>query len=130
MRKLSNTQIKTRDQIAASLDTVGEEIRHIIAKVNEVMEEAQEQIELKTGRYNELIQDANAFIQSVHEEQEAFFEGKSDTWRDGDAGQGYEYWKDQWACEVDEIDEVELPEDIEEPDLDAAEVLRELAEQP
>ena len=130
MKKLSSAQMKTRDHLAESLESAAEEIRQFISKTNELLEEAQGQVEALTARYDQLVQEANTFVAGVHDDQENFFNDRSDSWQVGDAGQAYQYWADQWSNDLEEMDEVEFPEPIEEPEFEAIAALRDLPDCP
>ncbi|MDR3572299.1 MAG: hypothetical protein P4L50_00420 [Anaerolineaceae bacterium] len=130
MKKLTAAQIKTKEALAASLEAVGEEITQAIQLFNKQLVEAQDYLEARVGRYNELVQDANAFMAGVHDEQESFYADRSEAWQEGDAGQNYQCWADEWSNEMDEVEDLELPDPIEEPEFIAADALRDLAEQP
>jgi hypothetical protein len=81
------------------------------------------------GRYNEIRDEAQDFINTIKDEQEAYSNDRSDQWHEGDAGQAYEEWKDAWGIDLDELD-ITLPDEIDEVTLDAVEVLRVLPDHP
>ena len=82
------------------------------------------------GRYNELIQEANDLMSTVHDEQESFFDARSTAYQDGNAGQNYQIWTDEWSEGLDELDELDFPDPMEEPELDAAHMLMDLPDMP
>lgn len=130
MRKLSREQLATRNQIAQSLDNTAGEIRSIIAKTNAALEAAREQIDALTNRFNELVQEANDFIEGVHDAQQSYANDRSEAWKESDAGQNYDSWMDEWSAHFDELEEMDFPDEIEEPDFIHPDDLRDLPEAP
>jgi chromosome segregation ATPase len=129
MRKLTKEHITRKQELAKQLEEVGADLIKEIRSFNALLEERSESIDSLTQRYNEVIGGANALIEEIHEEQESYADERSDTWRDGDAGQAHGDWAGEWSISLDEID-VELPDVVDEPELSAAETLRDLPEQP
>jgi hypothetical protein len=129
MKNLTKEQSKRKAQIAQALTEVGNELQNAINQFNEQMTAAFAPIEELQGRYNELITEANGYIGTVHEQQEAYEGERSDAWHNGDSGQAYRDWMGEWSLDIGEI-EVCAPNSIEEPAIDAADLLRELPDQP
>lgn len=129
MNKLTRDQIQTKLKFAYQLSDVGEDIQDSIKRYNQLIEAARTEIEGLVGRYNELVQDAQGMMEGIHDEQEAYKGDRSDRWQDSDAGQAYTEWMDAWAVDLEEMDIV-LPDEIEEPSLDALDVLRDLPDKP
>jgi hypothetical protein len=96
------------------------------------LEAARARIEEKVEHYNGLVGEANVFIQSVHEGQEAYYESRSENWQDGDKGGMYQDWMGAWEEELETIS-AEVPEPMEpmdEPDLTASETFQDLPPNP
>jgi uncharacterized protein YukE len=129
MKNLTREQIQTKLNLAQRLSEVGEELQDAITRHNLLLDAAHTEIEALAGRYNEVRQEAQDFIEGIHEEQEAYSSDRSDQWREGDAGQAYEEWKDAWGIDLEEVG-ITLPDEIDEVTLDAVEVLRVLPDHP
>ena len=129
MKNLTREQIQTKLNLTQLLSEVGEDLQGAIARHNLLLESACNEIEALAGRYNEIRQEAQDFIEGIHDEQEAYSSDRSDRWHEGDAGQTYGEWKDAWGIDLEEVD-ITLPDGIEEVTLDAVEVLRDLPDQP
>ncbi len=130
MKKLTAKHIKEQDELVRSLESVADEIAEEVRQVNANISTARERIESLTTRYNDIVQDAKTFMSSIHDEQDSYFADRSSGWQEGDAGQSYESWMDEWNTDLEGLDEVELPDEVDEPELDAVSILRELPEQP
>lgn len=129
MKNLSNDQIQTRIKLIQDLSATGGELQDAIAVLNKQIRTSTEVIEGLQGRYNELVQEAQGFIESVHEAQESYAGDRSERWHESDAGQAHADWMSGWELDLEEVD-VDLPEEVEELILEAVEVLRDLPEHP
>jgi uncharacterized protein YukE len=108
---------------------VESDLQNAINQFNEQMTAMFAPIEELQGRYNELIAEAQGFLETIHEQQEAYSEERSDSWHNGDSGQAYREWMGEWNLDLDEI-EVITPNPIEDPALDTADLLRDLPDHP
>lgn len=129
MKNLTREQIQSKLNLAQRLSEVGEDLQGAIARHNLLLEAARNEIEALVGRYNEVRQEAQDFIEGVHDEQESYSSDRSDRWHEGDAGEAYGEWKDAWGIDLEEVD-ITLPDEIGEVTLDAVEVLRDLPDHP
>ncbi len=128
MRKLTAAQIKVKHELATELQTLTKTIQGSIDDFNAHLTNLSEQLVPMTERYNELVQAANTFIQSVHEGQEAFIGDKTDRWSDSDAGTVYTDWADEWTLELEELT-MDLPDTLDDIEREDAELLQELPNQ-
>ena len=106
------------------------EITEAVQAINATIAASREGVVSLRSRYNERIREVAAFMQSIHDQQENYFDERSTNWQEGDAGQSYESWMDEWNTDLEELDEVELPDEMDEPEFEAITALRELPEQP
>ena len=104
MKSLSKQQVTRRNEIAKRCATA-------FAAVAQAVEE-----------YRKSIVEAQEFCQEVVDDIAAYVDEKSDKWREGERGQAYESWQQDW-------ENVEFSE-CEPPDTDPAEVLLALDEEP
>lgn len=130
MKKLTADQIKRQRELALSLESISAEITEAVQALNATIAATREGVESLMNRYNEQIREVGVFMRSVHDQQENYFDERSTNWQEGDAGQSYESWMDEWNTDLEELDEVELPDEVDEPEFDAVTALRELPEKP
>lgn len=116
MKKLSKTDIKERDELVSYLRTKSEVVHDRVQEVNEAIQSLNDAI----SDYNATINDANEWAQQLVGQMEDFKEAKSEKWQDSDTGQQYDSWIQQWADDLEEIDEVP---DVDAPDMNAADDL-------
>lgn len=129
MKNLTREQFQMKMHFAQLLSEAGEDIHEAVNRFNEHLNTAAAEIETLQGRYNELVQEAQGFMEGVRDEQESYSSERSDRWREGDAGQAYEEWVTAWGVDLEEI-EVPLSDEIEDTPLDAVEALRDLPDRP
>jgi chromosome segregation ATPase len=129
MKKLTKIQIDTKNQLARRLDQSEQDVREAIHVLNQRLVEAWAEVTSTVGHHNELREEVNDFLRQIHDEQVNYQEDRPDSWQGSERGHAYGNWADEWEVLLDEIT-VECPEPVEEPDMDAAEVLRELPDQP
>jgi len=129
MKNLTKDQSNQKAKIARALHDVGEELADAVNRYNAQMSALYSPIEELQGRYNELILEAQGFLEGVQEEQEAYIEDRSDRWREGDAGQAYSEWADAWRIGLEEV-EVYAPEPLDDLVLEEAELILELPDHP
>jgi len=130
MKRLTAAQMKTKQELAKLLGTTANEITQAVLKINADLTAARESIDTLTGRYNELVQEANDFMASVNEQQKSYFDERTDAWQGGDAGVSYQYWLEEWSNDLGELDEIALPDDVEEPEFVAVDMFGDLPDQP
>lgn len=70
----------------------------------------------KLKKFNELVAEANGFIEAMKSALEEEFDGMSEKWQVSDNGSAFSDWKDQWDIELDEIE-------LDAPDEDAEETM-------
>jgi hypothetical protein len=121
MKRLSKEQLKQHVELSAKLRGEHELLEAAVAKYNAAVAEAYAALQRVVEEYNEQISKANAFVEEVHDEQQSYYDERSDKWRDeSDAGSAYADWMSQWENALEEV-EVEEPGEFElsEIDLDA-----------
>jgi hypothetical protein len=101
VKKISNKDWKRVSDLIAALTKSKEDIESAFAQhVAPLFEQVNEQ---RTELQSVLDDLANA--------AEEHYEGRSDKWKEGDAGQAYESWKDELSSIRDDADtEIETPE--------------------
>lgn len=129
MKKLTKIQIDTKNQLARRLDQSEQDVREAIQVLNRRLEETWAEVAGAVGHHNELLEEVNDFRQQIHDEQMQYQEDRPEAWQGSERGRAYEGWAEGWGVSLDEIT-VECPEPVEEPEMDAAEILRSLTDQP
>jgi len=73
------------------------------------------------GEYNGIVTDIGGWRDQLVGEMEDYQSERSDKWQEGDAGQQYESWIDEWRGL--EFEEIEVPDLPEAPEVDHVELL-------
>jgi chromosome segregation ATPase len=129
MKNLTKEQSTRKAQIAQAMAEVESDLQNAINQFNEQMTALYAPIEELQGRYNELIAEAQGFIETIHEQQEAYMEERSESWHALDSGQAYRDWAGEWSLDLEEV-EFNAPDPIEDPVLDSANLIRDLTDHP
>lgn len=117
MKKLTKKQQVRHEELSAKLTTAKEGLSAAILDFNEGVQKLHADMAPKVEAVNVAISEANTFAQEIHDEQESYYDAKSDNWRDGDAGSAYSDWMGAWELELEEV-ELEEPVDFDEPEID------------
>lgn len=72
-------------------------------------------LEEATEVVNTAIAECNAFTDEILEQQQEYYDEKSQNWQDGDAGAAYVDWQNAWDNAIDEIG---VPEQIDDSFVD------------
>ncbi len=129
MKKLTKDQINLKDQLARRMNQVEQDVREAIRIHNQRQEETLAEVVNAINDLNELADEVNAFIQEIHDAQDEYQGERSDTWQNSEGGCAHQGWAAEWTLSLEHT-HIEHPEPIEEPDMDAAEALRELPDHP
>ena len=129
MNKLAKKQLKQRQDLSAQMEAAKEELEAAVETYNGAMSEAWEKVSEALNRLNETITAADEFRSEIESEQEEYYDERSERWQEGDAGQAYQAWKEDWGTELSEV-EMEKPDDLEMPDVEAVENFEMLNEEP
>ena len=132
MKNLTREQIQTKLNLTQRLSEVGEELQDAISHHNQLLEAAHDEIRELEGRYNEICEEAQGFINTIKDGQEAYSNDRAEQWREEKAGEAYETWMDVWDTTLEEV-EIDLPDEVENVSpysMQAIEVLRDLPDHP
>jgi len=108
MKILTREQIQTKLKFAQKLTETGEDLQEVIARYNNLLSTATDEIQNLKGRFNEIVQEVQGFLGGIHDEQEAHMDKRTDRWRESDAGQAYQGWADAWG-KVDPLIKTKSP---------------------
>jgi hypothetical protein len=116
MKKLNKEQIAEHTRLSAELHDAHEELDGAVTKYNEKVAAAYAELEPFVANFNTKVTAANEFVEQIHEEQQSFFDEKSEKWQEGDAGSAYTDWMGMWDLEIDTIELDEISQ-LETPDV-------------
>jgi len=106
------------------LNEIKDKIDYALGEAHEKIAALNEQIQ----RYNNVLKNARDFRDGVVQSMHDHFDGEPEKWREGDDGEAYSSWLDEWeSAELNSLDLVEQPEVA---DQEHAAVLDELPTEP
>jgi uncharacterized protein YukE len=124
MRKFNKEHIADRDEVVQDL----KEAKAAIELEYEEFKLAAEKLNGKVRAYNEALAEADTFREEIVSEMDGYMSDKSEKWADGDAGQEYSSWYNEWEnLDLTEVEYLEMPDLF---DLSHAEEIEQLPEQP
>lgn len=125
MRSLSGVQVKQKSELAKLLTDSESSVARAISVFNEAIETQWEDVQAALDAYNQAVEQTNEFIQEVHEAQEEYIGNRTDIWYQSPNGEAYVDWASEWEMEIETLD-VEIPEPVDEPEFEGAELLAQL----
>lgn len=113
MKSISKDDSKRRDSLTATLNTEFAKLQDS----HNVLLEAVAKYNADVEAFNEKLQEARGFCDDIANEIDNYISDKSDKWQEGERGEAYGAWRDEWQ-NVD-ITDIETIADPEAPDFDA-----------
>jgi uncharacterized coiled-coil DUF342 family protein len=129
MKKLTKEQF---DQKWQHINSINEAAKLVEEAIDAYKAQAQmywDEVEEAVAKYNEAISQASEFKDEVCSEAQEYYDERSEKWQESEKGKSYQEWIDEWESCLDEI-EVEQPEELEVPDMEAPDILENLPDEP
>lgn len=122
LNKLTAEQNKKRAVLAAQIDVAYRTLE--AATTTFAAKEAAIYDELNTAieAFNDVAGEVKTWMQEIHDAQQETFDDRSEKWQEGEAGQNYQSWMDEWEAgdQIEELAYLEAP-DFENDFLTTAE---------
>jgi hypothetical protein len=126
MLKLSKTALSERSTLMQRLAELHQQLDTAIEAYNAAMAEAWGAVQEALDAYNEVVQEAQAWVEDQTTQMDEYIAERSEKWVEGERGQQYEGWKQQYeSTQLEEI-EIEQPETLDLPSDDQSTLLDEL----
>jgi len=118
MQRLTKEKWK---EVADAMDACqkqGSQLQMAVDYYNKVVDPARGDLGDCINSYNESVEALKELYKGFASEAQEYYDNRSEAWQDSDAGSTHMEWIGQLE-EIDGLDdvEIELPEDLEEPDL-------------
>ena len=122
MKKLTKSQKELKVEISSAIESSYEDLVEEIEEYNESEVKDRSTVKTAAEQYQAALADAKIFMDGLHGDMTEYYDARSEKWQEGDAGQNYQYWADQWDeanieeyvllfSESDEHEDVDSPED-------------------
>lgn len=113
MKRLTKGQIAERDKLVTRLNEVTEKVSAKHSEFQAAIEE-----------YNNVVADIEPFRDDITSDMQSYMDDRSENWTEGEKGQAYSEWKDEW--DNFDVSPIEIP-DL--PDMEHAAALEQLPEE-
>lgn len=127
--KLTKAEKTQKAELATKLEEAKDKLLAEIASYNEKLAELGEPVQAAVEAYNDAVQAAKNFADDIASSRQDEFDEKSERWQESDNGCNAQEFINAWEGVDDSEAEVELPEEIAEPDLDVSEEFSELPDE-
>lgn len=113
MKKLSKDSVKKLADASAKMTEIKDKVESLIEDTNSKM------IDL-IALFNDERNTAASILDDLNNEQNSYFDDRSEKWQEGDTGQAYSGWMENVARELERLsDDVVLEVEIDLSDLEA-----------
>ena len=117
--KLSKSDLSDRENLVAALTMAKTKLEGAIETFNSRMEAEKVLVEEALSIYNDLLDDARQFGESIASMIEEQITKKSDNWQNGEKGQAAEAFRLEWSDNLDLEDTIiEYPDELEASNLE------------
>lgn len=120
------TMTKTLKNFAGEMSDLGDEIFAEIKAINTALATHKARIEALAARYNEVVASANEVRDADLDALTTMYHERSEAWQGSKAGRAIEAMMEEFSNEFEEIS-VELPEEVEMPEMTAIEAVEGMA---
>lgn len=125
MKRLSKADLARRDELLARLAEASEAVTAAFEAVNA---EIDAKITPAIEAYNAAVDEVDGWKDDIVREQDEHFDGRSEKWQDGEAGQAYASWKSEFeGLDLSHVDDATA---LEPPAMDHADAIAALPEEP
>jgi phage-related protein len=128
--KLTNGDIKERDNMIGSVQDKQQTLTEAITKFNDVIEEQKSAVEDCLNDLNGAISDLRNFIEQKRDEFQGEFDDKSEKWQEGDRARAIADWIGTFDNVSLEDAQIEFPELLEEVVIDGLNEIENLEAEP
>jgi conjugal transfer/entry exclusion protein len=115
MKKLSKAQFEQMNQFINDLRKQEADVNHSIAQANKMIGDANHAI----NELQSLIEDVQEWRDEIVSEIESYVDDRSEKWQEGEQGEKYSTWKEQFESlytedipELEEIEEINVASDL------------------
>lgn len=123
MKKFSKAQQSSIEAAVAAIEKAKDELNTDIESFNIDMEEVRDEVRRSLQKYNDELAKLKDLYSELAGTAREYYDERSDTWREGDAGQAYSDWCDEMENVDLEPIEIEFPDELGEPDYPELEEL-------
>jgi hypothetical protein len=109
MKRLTKADSEQQESLVRNLDEKAGGVREALEKINALI---REELNPAIDEYNGMITETEEFRTEIVGRMEDYVSARSEKWSEGEAGQNYTSWKDEWEGisleEMQNLDELEI----------------------
>lgn len=130
MKTISKADKSAIDKAAETLREKKAAVESAVEKFNEFVHNAEDEIREAVTEYNAALEDAGSVADDIASRIRDYCDERSEKWQEGERGQSYQAWIDEFETFDRSEIEIDYPPDIEDPNMDHADELERLQESP
>jgi hypothetical protein len=118
MKRLTKAQWAQITEAMDDCEKTGAALTTTIDLSNQALDKINSEVQDRMNEYNESVEKLHGVYANLAGAAQEYFDERSETWQEGEAGATYAEWIDQLsAVDGAEAVDIELPDEIEQPDL-------------
>jgi phenylalanyl-tRNA synthetase alpha subunit len=129
VKALTKQQIAKKQTLLNAIYRTWELLEQEIESYNTGVGKLRVSVEEAIENLNSAIRAAEEWRDQIQTNMTCCYEGKSELWQEGDAGQTYYTWMENWDIGLEEIN-LDFPDELEAPDCEAISLLEILPDAP
>lgn len=131
MKSLTGKQAEQLSDLQEKLQSASQKIESAIADFNANVNELWGDLVLDSiNEYNNLVKLAQQFAEVTTGKSQGYYNSQSEDWQQGDKGNAYQDWIDEWdEADLQEI-ELRMPDETDVPDFAAVDAIDGLSAEP
>lgn len=108
---IDKATLQQKQEVCTKLNEAFDSLQEEVEAFNNIMLERWTKVSVAIDVYNAAISDANEWQSVVASEIQDFIGDKSEKWQEGEKGQAYASWKEQYEEELETV-ELEKPDEV------------------
>ncbi len=121
MLRLSKKQQSELAELESNCYLEASNLETAIATFNQTLGAAKEKLEEDQQKYNDELEKLRDFRDGIVSEMDDYIADRSEKWQEGERGQNYVSWKDEWEQLDLEPIELSLPDELDSDEFNYSE---------
>lgn len=121
--------VQRKQEVLSRLQNAFDDLQEAVDIFNSTVNVAWTNLQVPINNYNEAISNANEWQSGIVEEIQEYIDSKSEKWQEGDKGQAFVSWKEQYEEELETV-ELEKPDEVTFDNDNPSELLDQKSEEP
>lgn len=127
---MDKVAVQKKQEVCTKLQEAFDNLQEGVEAFNDIVNAAWSNLQLgPLNAYNEAISNANEWQSGIVEEIQEYIDSKSEKWQEGDKGQAFVSWKEQYEEELETV-ELEKPDEVTFDNDNPSELLDQKPEEP